>query len=95
MITGPAKFGFAVTSVATLLAVHSRPVFADPSGRRRRAMRRIGFVSANAWDAIGAKAFGFTSFWINRNRVPLDRHGPKPDAVLALLSELPPLLGSV
>ena len=56
---------------------------------------RIGFVSANAWDAIGAKAFGFTSFWINRNRAPLDRHGPKPDAVLDSLSELPPLLGSV
>jgi 2-haloacid dehalogenase len=56
---------------------------------------RIGFVSANAWDAIGAKAFGFTSFWINRKRAPLDRHGPKPDAVLGSLSELPPLVGSV
>jgi 2-haloacid dehalogenase len=56
---------------------------------------RIGFVSANAWDAIGAKAFGFTSFWINRKRAPLDRHGPKPDAVLSSLSELPPLVGSV
>src|SRR6266446_4397035 len=56
---------------------------------------RIGFVSANAWDAVGAKAFGLTSFWINRHRAPLDRHGPKPDAVLDSLSELPPLLGSV
>jgi 2-haloacid dehalogenase len=55
---------------------------------------RIGFVSANAWDAIGAKAFGFTSFWINRQRAPLDRHGPKPDAVIESLAELPPLLGS-
>ena len=26
--------------------VHSRPVFTDPSGRRRRAMRRIGLLSA-------------------------------------------------
>ncbi|HWZ74325.1 MAG TPA: haloacid dehalogenase type II [Casimicrobiaceae bacterium] len=56
---------------------------------------RIGFVSANAWDAIGAKAFGFTSFWVNRHQAPLDRHGPKPDAVLNSLSELPPLVGSV
>jgi 2-haloacid dehalogenase len=55
---------------------------------------RIGFVSANVWDAIGAKAFGFTAFWINRNRAPLDRHGPKPDAVLGSLSELPLLVGS-
>ena len=29
-------------------AVHTRPVFTDPSGRRRRAMRRIGLVSAAA-----------------------------------------------
>src|SRR5689334_13575403 len=29
-------------------AVHSRPVFTDPSGRRRRAMRRIGLVSVAA-----------------------------------------------
>ncbi len=55
---------------------------------------RIGFVSANAWDAIGAKAFGFTSFWINRHQLPLDRHGPKPDAILKSLAELPPVLGS-
>src|SRR6266436_3513112 len=29
-------------------AVHSKPVFTDPSGRRRRVMRRIGLVSAAA-----------------------------------------------
>lgn len=28
---------------------------------------RIGFVSANAWDAAGAKAFGFRSVWLNRS----------------------------
>ena len=37
---------------------------------------RIGFVSSNCWDAIGAKAFGFASFWINRAGAPVDRHGP-------------------
>jgi 2-haloacid dehalogenase len=55
---------------------------------------RIGFVSANAWDAVGAKAFGFTSFWINRNQAAPDRHGPKPDAMLDSLSDLPPLVGA-
>src|SRR6266576_5687070 len=29
-------------------AVHSKPVFTDPSGRRRRVMRRISLVSAAA-----------------------------------------------
>jgi len=53
---------------------------------------RIGFVSANGWDAIGAKAFGFVSFWINRAGAPVDRHGPAPDRILASLYELPALL---
>ena len=39
---------------------------------------RIGFVSSNCWDAIGAKAFGFSTFWINRLRAPVDRHGLPP-----------------
>jgi 2-haloacid dehalogenase len=53
---------------------------------------RIGFVSANAWDAIGAQAFGFTSFWINRNGAPLDRHGAPPRHTLRSLAELPPTI---
>jgi len=53
---------------------------------------RIGFVSSNGWDAIGAKAFGFTSFWINRAAAPVDRHGPAPDRIISTLADLPPLL---
>jgi 2-haloacid dehalogenase len=53
---------------------------------------RIAFVSSNCWDAIGAKAFGFTTFWINRAGAPVDRHGPPPDRIIATLSELPALL---
>jgi 2-haloacid dehalogenase len=49
---------------------------------------RIGFVSANGWDAIGAKAFGFTVWWINRAGVPIDRHGPAPDHVIGSLAEV-------
>ena len=55
---------------------------------------RIGFVSSNCWDAIGAKSFGFTTFWINRTGAPVDRHGPAPDHIIPTLSDLPPLLGS-
>ena len=32
----------------------------------------IGFVSSNCWDACGAKAFGFTTFWVNRGAAPLE-----------------------
>jgi 2-haloacid dehalogenase len=53
---------------------------------------RIGFVSSNCWDAIGAKAFGFTTFWINRTGAPVDRHGAPPDRILSTLADLLPLL---
>ncbi len=53
---------------------------------------RVGFVSSNSWDAIGAKAFGFTVFWVNRDDNPPDRHGPRPDHVLSSLAELPALV---
>ena len=56
---------------------------------------RIGFVSSNGWDVAGAKAFGFTAIWVNRTSAPFDRHGPKPDAIIASLAELPALLGRV
>jgi 2-haloacid dehalogenase len=54
---------------------------------------RIGFVSSNGWDVAGGKAFGFTAIWVNRARAPIERHAPKPDAVVTSLAELPPLLG--
>ncbi len=53
---------------------------------------RIGFVSSNGWDATGAKACGFTTFWINRTGAPVERHGPPPDRIIATLAELPSLL---
>ena len=52
----------------------------------------IGFVSSNGWDAAGAQAFGFTTFWINRDGVPVERHAPEPDFVLGSLPELVPLV---
>ena len=53
---------------------------------------RIGFVSSNGWDALGAKSFGFAVYWINRAGAPVDRLGFKPDAVLASLGDLPEVL---
>jgi 2-haloacid dehalogenase len=54
---------------------------------------RIGFVSSNGWDVVGAKAFGFTAIWVSRAGAPLERHGPKPDAIISSLAELPALVG--
>ena len=66
-------------------------VYALAAARLGLPARRIGFVSANCWDAIGAQAFGFTAFWINRAGAPVDRHGPPPRHVLTSLAELPAL----
>jgi len=38
------------------------------------------FVSSNAWDACGATWFGYTTIWINRSGLPLERLGVEPDA---------------
>lgn len=63
-------------------------VYALAAQRLALPPARIGFVSSNCWDAIGAKAYGFTSFWINRTGAPIDRHGPWPDHVLGALGDL-------
>ena len=49
---------------------------------------RIGFVSSNGWDASGAKACGFTVWWVNRAGLPVERHGPAPDHIVGALDEI-------
>ena len=38
----------------------------------------ILFVSSNAWDALGATWFGFSTVWVNRQHLPFETIGPKP-----------------
>ena len=49
----------------------------------------IGFVSSNCWDALAAKNFGFSVWWINRQNAPVDRLDARPDGILKSLGELP------
>ena len=53
----------------------------------------IGFVSSNAWDVAGAKAFGFQVVWVNRQSAPLDELGVTPDLEVLDLTELAHALG--
>jgi 2-haloacid dehalogenase len=48
----------------------------------------IGFVSSNCWDALGAKSFGFSVFWLNRTGAPVDRTGFQPDRIVKSLDEI-------
>jgi 2-haloacid dehalogenase len=56
--------------------------------RLRLPPGEIAFVSSNGWDAAGAKAFGFTTLWINRDGQPTERHAPAPDFTIASLAEI-------
>lgn len=37
------------------------------------------FVSSNAWDALGATWFGFTTHWVNRQNLPFETLSPRPN----------------
>jgi len=52
----------------------------------------IGFVSSNSWDAVGAKAFGFHVFWINRFSRFQEQLGVTPDHTIRTLDEIAPLV---
>jgi 2-haloacid dehalogenase len=53
----------------------------------------ILFVSSNAWDVSGAKAFGFRTCWCNRLGAPMDRLGVSPDLEVSRLDEILAKLG--
>ena len=83
----------AVLSVDEVKVFKPAPEVYELAVRRLQVPKeRIGFVSSNGWDALGAKSFGFTVFWINRGNAPLDRLGFKPDRVISTLAELDEVL---
>jgi 2-haloacid dehalogenase len=53
----------------------------------------ILFVSSNAWDVAGAKAFGYRTCWCNRSAAPMERLGVLPDLEVRGLDEILPKLG--
>ena len=50
--------------------------------------RDILFVSSNGWDAIGARWYGYTSFWINRAGLPPEQLDTEPDHTGRLLTDV-------
>jgi 2-haloacid dehalogenase len=47
------------------------------------------FVSSNAWDVAGAKAFGYRTCWCNRTKSPMEMLGVAPDYEVERLDQLP------
>ncbi len=82
-----------------VLSVEAVGVYKPDPRVYRLASERFGlppaemaFVSSNAWDAFGARVFGFRVFWVNRSGQP-DEYGLR-DSVQELrdLSGLPDAL---
>jgi 2-haloacid dehalogenase len=48
----------------------------------------IAFISSNAFDIIGATAFGFHTYWVNRAGNPLDELGFTPSTTITHLTAL-------
>jgi 2-haloacid dehalogenase len=53
------------------------------------AAEELLFVSSNAWDVAGAKAFGYRVVWCNRTRAPEEELGIRPDVTISRLDQLP------
>jgi 2-haloacid dehalogenase len=52
------------------------------------AKEEILFVAFAGWDAAGAKSFGYTTFWVNRLKLPPERLGVVPDGTGTTLADL-------
>lgn len=52
------------------------------------AADQILFVSSNAWDAAGAKAFGYRVCWCNRSGRVMDQLGFQPDLTVTGLDQI-------
>ena len=79
----------AVLSVDELKVYKPSPQVYELAVKRLKVPKeRIGFVSSNCWDALGAKSYGFRVYWINRGGAPLDQLGFTPDEQIKSVDEV-------
>lgn len=74
-----------VTESALLYACKTLQLQCGPSTHERMME---SFISSNAWDIIGAKAFGFWTCWVNRSGATMDELGFRPDATVSSLADV-------
>jgi 2-haloacid dehalogenase len=82
-----------VLSVDPLRTFKPNPaVYALAPAHLRLPKEALLFVSSNAFDVIGAKAFGFQVAWIKRTDALLDDLGWQPDVIIERLDQLLPVI---
>jgi len=71
-----------------VLSVHAvRKYKTDPAAYAlgpqalKLSAKQILFVSSNGWDAIGATWYGYTTLWVNRHGLPLERLDTEPSRI--------------
>lgn len=69
-----------------------RRVYGLGTARFEGPANNIAFVSANAWDAFGARAFGYRVYWLQREGEPDDYGLASSSTVISDLTALPDLL---
>ncbi|SPF77932.1 haloacid dehalogenase type II [Pseudoprimorskyibacter insulae] len=83
----------AVLSVESVGIFKPAPQVYDLVGHRFGcAPSEVLFVSSNGWDAAAATGYGFTTAWVNRAGLPMDRLAHRPAHVLSDLTTIPELV---
>ncbi len=99
LATGLAHAGLTGTFTAVISADAARTYKPDPqvyalaTAALALPADRLLFVSANAWDAAGAKSCGFRVAWCNRAGQPAEHHDLAPDITVRDLGELADVFG--
>ncbi len=59
-------------------------------GMERLHLRKdeIVFAAFAGWDAYGARRFGYTTVWVNRFNLPMDKLGATPDRICTSMDDL-------
>jgi 2-haloacid dehalogenase len=85
----------ALFSVETVRAYKPRPeVYALVTDAFTIKPPDVVFVSSNRWDVMGAQAFGFRPFWVNRAKMPDEYADAPPLHVIADLSAVASIAAS-
>lgn len=99
MLTGAVRSAGLDALLDDVLSVESVGIFKPADAVYQRVPDRfhcapdeVLFVSSNGWDAAGATRFGFTTAWVNRMNLPMDRLGHEPAHVLTDLSPIPDIV---
>ncbi len=99
MLDGAVRAGGLEAHLEAVLSVEAVGVYKPHPSVYRLACDALGlapgellFVSANGWDAWGAKVSGLRVAWCNRAGAPRERLGADPDHEIASLAALPALV---